>query len=92
MEINLYSRSYIDFPGLTRYFENVFSEVASFCGIRNTSFSIQIVSPLKSLLQNIWPKNGLTYSDALRDLVPFVQFKKREKYPWRSVTFSKHEG
>ena len=27
-------------------------------------------------------------SDALRDLVPFVQFKKREKHPWRSVTFS----
>ena len=25
---------------------------------------------------------------ALRDLVPFVQFKKREKHPWRSVTFS----
>ena len=25
----------------------------------------------------------------LRDLVLFVQFKKREKYPWRSVTFSK---
>ena len=23
--------------------------------------------------------------DALRDLVPFVQFKKREKHPWRSV-------
>ena len=22
-------------------------------------------------------------------LVPFVQFKKREKYPWRGVTFSK---
>ena len=21
--------------------------------------------------------------------VPFVQFKKREKHPWRSVTFSK---
>ena len=30
--------------------------------------------------------------DALRDLVPFVQFKKREKYPWRSVTFSKVAG
>ena len=28
---------------------------------------------------NIW--------DALRDLVPFVQFKKREKHPWRNVTF-----
>ena len=25
--------------------------------------------------------------DALRYLVPFVQFKKREKHPWRSVTF-----
>ena len=25
--------------------------------------------------------------DALRDLVSFVQFKKREKQPWRSVTF-----
>ena len=27
--------------------------------------------------------------DALRDLVPFVQFKKREKHPWRSDTFNK---
>ena len=27
--------------------------------------------------------------DVLCDLVPFVQFKKREKHPWRSVTFSK---
>ena len=27
--------------------------------------------------------------DALRDLVPFVQFKQREQHPWRSVTFSK---
>ena len=25
--------------------------------------------------------------DALRDLVPLVQFKKREKHPWRSVHF-----
>ena len=23
--------------------------------------------------------------DALRDLLPFVQFKKREKHPWRSA-------
>ena len=28
----------------------------------------------------------------LRDLVPFVQFKKRDKYPWRSVTLSKVVG
>ena len=25
--------------------------------------------------------------DVLHDLVPFVQFKKREKHPWWSVTF-----
>ena len=29
---------------------------------------------------------------ALRDLVPFVQFKKCEKHPWRSVNFSKVAG
>ena len=35
---------------------------------------------------------------ALRDLVPFLQFKnlaqflQREKHPWRSVTFSKFAG
>ena len=28
----------------------------------------------------------------MRDLVPFVQFKKREKHPWRSVNFSKLLG
>ena len=26
--------------------------------------------------------------DALRDLVPIVQFKNRKKHPWRSITFS----
>ena len=30
--------------------------------------------------------------DALRDLLPFAQFKKREKCPWRSVNFSKVAG
>ena len=29
---------------------------------------------------------------ALRDLVPFVQFKKREKHPWKRVDFSKVVG
>ena len=28
-----------------------------------------------------------TICDVLRDLVPFVQSKKREKHPWRNVTF-----
>ena len=31
-------------------------------------------------------------NDRLLDLVPFVQLKKREKYPWRSVTLSKVAG
>ena len=31
---------------------------------------------------------GFIICDALRDLVPFVQFKKSEQHPWRSVTFS----
>ena len=30
--------------------------------------------------------------DVLRDLVPFAQFKKCEKHPWRGVTFSKVAG
>ena len=28
----------------------------------------------------------------LRDLIPFVQFKKYEKHPWRNVTFNKVAG
>ena len=34
--------------------------------------------------------NIISYNmcDSLRDLVPFLQFKKCEKHPWRSVTFS----
>ena len=46
------------------------------------------------LLVNFTPLNSLKncrtlliICDALRDLLPFVQFKKREKYAWRSVTF-----
>ena len=30
--------------------------------------------------------------DALHDLVPLVHSKKRENYPWRSVTFNKVAG
>ena len=30
--------------------------------------------------------------DVLHDLVPFLQFKKHEKYPWGSATFSKVTG
>ena len=47
---------------------------------------------LHALESKINPNKQVTYAiicDALRALVPFVQFKKREKYPWRSVPFSK---
>ena len=37
-------------------------------------------------------KNLFLICDALRDLVTFVQFKNREKHPWRSVKFSKVSG
>ena len=33
-------------------------------------------------------KRKIHISDALHDLVPFVQFKKRKKHPGRSVTKS----
>ena len=42
------------------------------------------------------PLLGSTYMvllcDALSDMASFVQFKKRERFPWRSVTFSKVAG
>ena len=31
-------------------------------------------------------RNIITICDTLRDLVPFLRFKTREKHPWRSVT------
>ena len=34
-------------------------------------------------------RHKIIICDALRDLVAFVQFKKREKQPRKSVTFSK---
>ena len=33
-------------------------------------------------------RGSYSICDVLRDLVPFLQFKKPGKYPWRSVTFS----
>ena len=46
-------------------------------------------------LTSFWfllPLNWFHICDALRDLEPFVHFKKREKNPWRSATFSKVVG
>ena len=52
----------------------------------NKSLTLVTLDTFEILLQNqyIW--------DALRDLVPFAQFKKREKHTWRSITFSKVAG
>ena len=33
-------------------------------------------------------ENNFNFSDTLRDLIPFVQLKKREKHPSRIITFS----
>ena len=49
-----------------------------------------ILSFPKKLLPTIFQFSRIDskfWCDVLRDLVPFVQFKKREKHPWRSVTF-----
>ena len=52
------------------------------------------ISPVKKDMNFRWSKpcqsvfNRPRY-DALRHLVPFTEFKKREKHPWRSVNFSK---
>ena len=61
--------------------------------------SIQIPPAAYSWLANVNFKKVLEPSflitficNALRDLVPFVQFKKREKHPWRSVTIRKAAG
>ena len=38
-----------------------------------------VVNSLQSALID-----SISICDALRDLVPFAQFKKREKHPWRN--------
>ena len=40
-------------------------------------------------MYNVCVDGAHFYCDALRDLIPFVQFEKREKHPWKSVTFNK---
>ena len=57
----------------------------------------QSLPTIKNIWYFIWSlyiirSNLLNIYDALHDLVPLVQFKKREKHQWRSVTFSKAVG
>ena len=59
----------------------------------NRRFSVFRVYGSGTLVEN-WLIEGrgkkilIHICDALRDLVPFAQFEKREKHPWRSVNFS----
>ena len=49
-----------------------------------SNFNILIWFIASKPFSNVWYK-----CDALHDLVPLVQFKKREKNLWRNVPFSK---
>ena len=51
--------------------------------------NILVFSLLYILVFTLFHFSEKIMCNALRDLVPFVQYKKREKHPWRSVTFSK---
>ena len=42
--------------------------------------------------KDLWHEMGPNICGALRDLVPFAQFKKLGKHPWKSVNFSKVAG
>ena len=58
------------------------------------SLFLHMVEQIQTYPSSISPL-GLFYGiicGTLRDLVPFAQFKKREKHPWRSVNFSKVAG
>ena len=49
-----------------------------------TTIAWWVIQPIANSAIHIW--------NALRDLVAFVQFKKREKQLWMIVTFSKFAG
>ena len=54
--------------------------------------SLEFVQINKSRPRHDSKKVWFLKCDALRDLVPFVQLKKLEKHPWRSVILSKNTG
>ena len=54
--------------------------------------SIKKIDLILSLFPGCEREGLKTNCGALRDLVPCTQYKKREKRPWRSVTFSKVAG
>ena len=69
-------------PNYQKPFFNRFSQYCSFLKLFSIAFA----------RGKVWVYPTLLISDALRDLILFVQFKKSEKHPRRSVTFSKVAG
>ena len=54
-----------------------------------TKFYQNFTGNFDSIMEVLWIFFAFYICGALRDLVPLVQFRKREKHPWRSVNFSK---
>ena len=87
-------------PFLATYFLEVTAVVSPFAILEvkiasniNIFKAISLKQKRKSVTEVIYLSFILLkFCGALRDLVPFVQFKKHEKHPWRSVTFSKVAG
>ena len=52
------------------------------------AFRLEFLDPTMLFFIHLADVSSQTILDALRDIVPFVQFKKRKKHPWRSVTFN----
>ena len=79
--------SWIIFPIYSSFSKSKLFWISFSCLLLNTnciSYSQLICS-----VGFFWGKTlDLHVYGALRDLVPFVQFKKRKKHPWRSVTFT----
>ena len=73
------------------------SELRAFFDFFIGLLKLDITPPTDNLKYCLTPellqvRMNISICGALRDLVPFVQFKKRKKHPWRSVTFSKVAG
>ena len=56
-------------------------ETRTFSGLFSTTVTFTVTLPHYNYITS-------HICGALHDLVPFVQFTKREKHPWRSVTFT----
>ena len=61
--------------------------LASFQKVVNCSL-LQVSEKQVTVCKGITDIYNRHISDALHDLVPFLQFTKHEKHPWTSATFS----